>query len=87
MERGHSPLAQSTLMIIIYNCISIPYELRQCVRCLTVFCLAQFPCEWMACLIVYVDNVTHRGVTRHPIHPPGSAPVFTVSDLPGSSVR
>ena len=80
MERGCAPSHTKHIIICQYsNCISIPFELRQRVHCLTVFCLAQFPCEWMACFIVQVDNVTHRGVTRHPIPrpppPPGSASV------------
>ena len=53
-----------------------PEKLRQCVHCLTVFCLACFPCERMACLTVRVDNVTHMGVTRHPIHPPLDQPLI-----------
>ena len=82
-ERGKGTRAPSRTKHIIIchysNCISIPYELRQCMHCLTVLSLAQFPCEWMACLIVRVDNVTHRGVTGHPIHPPGSAPASVLS--------
>ena len=65
---GMCPLPHNN-MPIFPTVFLYPEELRQHVHCLTVFCLARFPCEWMACLIVRVDNVTHRGVTRHPIHP------------------
>ena len=60
MGRRRAPSGTKHSIICQYsNCISIPYELRQCVHCLTVICLARFPCEWMACLIVRVKRLNY----------------------------